>query len=145
MSFLDIHPRYRPLISGAVCAACIAPLAWELNIKQQAEQSQRQRTEQAETVINRSAEQSARDERIALKRAERCLLIDERFPMTEGSNAFYDPTNRKSKRLLPANTALCSAQSGYTAIVDEAGTVSDIRQAPIEKITQALRNRGLIR
>ena len=47
------------------------------------------------------------------------------------------------KRLLPANTALCSAQSGYTALVDEAGTVSSIKQAPIEKITPVLKQRGI--
>ncbi|MBD1825043.1 hypothetical protein H6F51_21475 [Cyanobacteria bacterium FACHB-DQ100] len=144
MSFLNVHPRYRPICSIVVCAVCIVPIALELNTKQQAEQSQRQRTEQAEQSINRSAEQATRDERIALKRAERCLLVDERFPLVEGGNAFYDPTNRQSKRLLPANTALCS-KSGYTAIVDEAGTISDIRQAPIEKVNQVLRQRGLIR
>jgi len=94
-------------------------------------------------VITRSTEQVARDERIALKRAERCILIDEKFPMVEGGNAYYDPRNRDSKRLLPTNTALCSAQSGYTALVDEAGTVSSIKQAPIEKITSVLKQRGI--
>ena len=103
--------------------------------KQSADAQHKQATEQVEQAITRSAEQVARDERIALERAERCILIDEKFPMVEGGNAFYNPRNRDSKGLLPANTALCSAQSGYTALVDEAGTVSSIKQAPIEKIT----------
>ncbi|MBD1842504.1 hypothetical protein H6F89_03550 [Cyanobacteria bacterium FACHB-63] len=112
-------------------------------LKRSAEESRLQATEQAEQAINQSNEQSTRNERIALKRAERCLLIDERFPLVEGANAFYDPTNRRSKRLLPAGTVLCSAQSGYTAIVDEIGTISSIKPAPIEKITQVLKQRGL--
>ena len=144
MNFLNIHPKYRPIASIAIGAICLTPIAAELYTKQQAEQSHKQATEQAEQAINQSNEQSARDERIALKRAERCILIDEKFPMVEGGNAYYDPTNRSGKRLLPAGTTLCSAKSGYTAIVDEAGTVTSIKPAPIEKITQILKQRGLI-
>lgn len=143
MNFLDIHPRYRPIVSLAVCAVCVAPVALELHSKQNAEQEHRQATERAEQMIDRANEQSERDERIALKRAQRCVLIDETFPLVEGGNAYYDPKKRAGKRLLPAGTALCSAQSGYTAIVDESGTVSSIKQAPIEKITQVLKQRGL--
>jgi len=115
----------------------------ELITKQNAETAHKQATDQVEQAITRSSEQVARDERIALKRAERCLIIDEKFPMVEGGNAFYNPRNRDSKRLLPTNTALCSAQSGYTALVDEAGTVSSIKQAPIEKLTPVLKQRGI--
>jgi len=143
VNFLNVHPRYRPLASVLVSVACIAPIAMELITKQSADAQHKQATEQVEQAITRSTKQVARDERIALKRAERCILIDEKFPMVEGGNAFYNPRNRDSKRLLPANTALCSAQSGYTALVDEAGTVSSIKQAPIEKITQVLKQRGI--
>jgi len=142
VNFLNVHPRYRPLASVLISAVCIAPIAVELHVKTSAETAQKQATEQVEQAITRSSEQVARDERIALKRAERCILIDEKFPMVEGGNAYYDPRKRDGKRLLPANTALCSAQSGYTALVDEAGTVSNIKQAPIEKLTQVLKQRG---
>jgi hypothetical protein len=143
MNFLNVHPRYRPFVSVGICALCIAPIAMELQAKSSAESQHRQAVERAESAINLSSEQVARDERIALKRAERCILIDEKFPLVEGGNAFYDPRKRDGKRLLPAGTTLCSAQSGYTALVDESGTVSSIKQAPIEKLTQVLKQRGI--
>ena len=143
MNFLNVHPRYRPLASVLVSAACLAPIAMELITKQNADAQHKQATEQVEQAITRSSEQVARDERIALKRAERCILIDEKFPLVEGINVYYDIRKRDGKRLLPANTALCSAQSGYTALVDEAGTVSNIKQAPIEKIAPVLKQRGI--
>ncbi|WP_068820461.1 hypothetical protein [Phormidesmis priestleyi] len=143
MNLLNVHPRYRPLASVLISAACIAPIAMELLTKQNADAQHKQATEQVEQAITRSSEQVARDERIALDRAKRCLIIDEKFPLVEGGNAYYDPRHRDSKRLLPANTALCSAQSGYTALVDESGTVSLIKQAPIEKLTPVLKQRGI--
>jgi len=89
VNFLNVHPRYRPLASVLVSAACIAPIAMELLTKQNADAQHKQATDQVEQAITRSAQQVARDERIALKRAERCILIDEKFPMVEGGNAYY--------------------------------------------------------
>lgn len=143
MNFLNIHPKYRPLASIAVGAICIAPIAFELHNNQQVMQARRQATEQAEQAISQSKEKTERDERIALSRAEKCLLIDEKFPLVEGGKVFYDPKMRKDSRLLPEGTKLCS-KSGITAVVDEAGQVSTIKQAPIEKINQVLKQRGLI-
>ena len=103
MNFLNVHPRYRPLASVLVSAACIAPIAMELLTKQSAETAHKQATDQVEQVITRSTEQVARDERIALKRAERCILIDKSFrwwkaatlsttPATETASGFYPQT-----------------------------------------------------
>lgn len=144
MSLLNFHPKYRPIASVLMLALCSSPAIVHAHRWQSANDEQKAATERAEQSISLSSEQAARDERIALKRAERCILIDERFPMVEGGNVYYDPTKRDSKRLLPAGTMLCSARSGFTAIVDEAGTVSSLKQAPIEKIHQVLKQRGLL-
>lgn len=144
MSLLDFHPKYRPIASILMLVLCSSPAIVHAHRWQSANDERKAATEGADQSINLSNEQLARDERISLKRAERCILIDERFPMVEGGNVYYDPAKRANKRLLPAGTMLCSARSGYTAIVDEAGTVSSLKQAPIEKITQVLKQRGLI-
>lgn len=143
MSLLEFHPKYRPIAASSVLALCLVPALWHGYRWQVANDEQKSAIEQAEKAISMSNEKTLRDERIALSRAEKCLLIDERFPLVEGGKVFYDPKMRKDSRLLPEGTKLCS-QSGITAIVDEAGTVSSIKQAPVEKIHQVLKQRGLI-
>ena len=147
-----MSPNQRVIWGSIVLALSFIPAGSDVwgkvqaqNLSRQQQESQLHGDQVKEAAIERNSVQTARDEKIALKRAERCILIDEQFPLVEGGNAFYNPLNRDSKRLLPANTALCSAQSGYTALVDEAGTVSSIKQAPIEKLTQSLKRRGVIR
>ncbi|GAP96106.1 hypothetical protein [Leptolyngbya sp. NIES-2104] len=135
---LNLPLKWQVPALGAILAATTLPLAITLYRQSNAQLEQRNTIEQQTATV-------AENERIALDRARRCLLINERYPLVEGNNAWYDPTNRKDKRLLPSGTALCSAASGYTAEVDYLGTVKNIRQAPIEKITQVLRQRGLIR
>lgn len=142
MSLLEFHPKYRPFVASAVLALCVSPAAWHGYRYQSTNDERRAATEQVEKSIALNDEKTIRDEQIALKRAERCVLINEKFPLVEGGKVFYDPKMRKDSRLLPEGTKLCS-KSGITAIVDEAGTVSSIKQAPIEKVNQILKQRGL--
>ncbi|MBD1843999.1 hypothetical protein H6F89_11425 [Cyanobacteria bacterium FACHB-63] len=121
-----------------ILALTIAPSAITMFRQSQAELQQKATQDQEES-------KQTQDVRKALDRARRCHLIDERYPLVEGGAAYYDPTNRVSKRLLPMGTALCSARSGYTGEVDRFGAVRDIKQAPIEQINQVLQQRGLIR
>lgn len=134
---LNLPLKWQVPALGFILAATCLPTA--ITLYRQSEAQMQQRT----TIENQSAT-VAENERIALDRARRCLLINEQYPLVEGQNAWYDPTNRKHKRLLPAGTALCSAASGFTAEVDRFGTVKDIRQASIEQIRQVLKQRGLL-
>lgn len=134
---LNLPLRWQVPTLGAILALTIAPGAITLYRQSDAELRQKNTQEQQQS-------KQSEDIRIALDRARRCILIDERYPLVEGGAAYYDPTNRASKRRLPKGTTLCS-RSGYTAEVDYHGTVKDIRQAPIEQINQALQQRGLIR
>lgn len=143
MSLLEFHPKYRPFIAVGVLALCVTPAIYHAHRWQTTNDERKAALEQTEQSINLSNEQAARDEQIALKRAEKCLLINEKFPLVEGGQVFYDPKMRKDSRLLPEGTKLCS-KSGITAIVDEVGQVSSIKQAPIEKINEILKRRGLI-
>ncbi|MGG6266235.1 hypothetical protein ACQ4M3_05270 [Leptolyngbya sp. AN03gr2] len=134
---LNLPLKWQVPVLGAILAATCLPTAITLYRQSDAQMQQKNAIEQ---------EQSEQSEaiRTALDRAKRCILIDERFPLVEGGNVYYDPTSRTNKRLLPSGTPLCSASSGFTAEVDRFGTVKDIRQAPIEQIRQILKQRGLI-
>lgn len=87
--------------------------------------------------------QAVKDEQTALSRARTCIPIDESYPIEEGASAYYDRRGRKSNRLLPTGTNLCSL-SGHTARVDKNGTMRDIKQLPIERMKAILKQRGVI-
>lgn len=135
---LNLPLKWQVPTLSIILALTIAPTAITMYRQSEAELQSKQQQDQQQS-------KQSEDIRIALDRAKRCVLIDERYPLVEGANAYYDPTNRVSKRLLPKGTALCSARSGYTAEVDYLGTVKNIKQAPIEQLNQALQQRGLIR
>ncbi|MBD1841834.1 hypothetical protein H6F89_00085 [Cyanobacteria bacterium FACHB-63] len=134
---LNLPLKWQVPTLGLILALTIAPTA--ITLYRQSEADLQQKTNQEQQQSKQSEET-----RIALDRAKRCILIDERYPLVEGGAAYYDPTNRVSKRRLPKGTTLCS-RSGYTAEVDYLGTVKDIRQAPIEQLNQVLQQRGIIR
>lgn len=124
-----------PALAGILAVTCL-PTAITLYRQSNADMEQTKRAAQKDAEISADTAE-------ALRRAQRCILIDERYPLVEGGNAYYDPTNRKDKRLLPTKTPLCSL-SGHTAVVDATGAVSDIKAAPIEQLTRILKQRGLI-
>ncbi|MEP0919417.1 hypothetical protein NC981_21540 [Leptolyngbya sp. DQ-M1] len=134
---LNLPLRWQVPALGFILVLTIAPSA--ITLYRQSESELQQKTSQEQQQSKQSE-----DIRIALDRAKRCILINERYPLVEGANAYYDPTGRISKRRLPKGTTLCS-RSGYTAEVDYLGTVKGIKQAPIEQLNQALQQRGLIR
>ncbi|MBD1847635.1 hypothetical protein H6F89_30405 [Cyanobacteria bacterium FACHB-63] len=134
---LNLPLKWQVPALGLILALSVAPTA--ITMYRQSEAELRQKTTQEQ-----QQSQQSEDVRKALDRAKRCLLIDERYPLIEGANAYYDPTNRVNKRRLPKGTPLCS-RSGYTAEVDRFGTVTDIKQIPPEQLNQVLQQRGLIR
>ncbi len=142
---VNFHPRIRPFVGGAILALSLIPAGLEFYWKQDAIAASKQVTEQRSTEIAQAKQDSDLDIQAALDRASRCLVIDERYPLVEGGNAFYDVTGRKSKRLLPKGTQLCSAESGFTAEVGSRGRVTDVIAAPPEKIREVLKTRGLIK
>ncbi|KAM3113047.1 hypothetical protein [Phormidesmis sp. 146-33] len=133
---LNLPLKWQAPILAVIFTVTCLPAAISLYRQSQLQLDQQQVRQQKETDI--SAETAE-----ALKRAERCQPIDERYPLVEGGNAYYSPEKRANKRLLPTRTTLCSI-SGSTAIVDAEGTVRDIKSAPREQIIRILKQRGLI-
>jgi|GEM_PF-360125 len=142
---MNFHPKVRPWVGGAILAISLMPASFEFYWKQDAIAASKQVTEQRTSAIAQSKQDSDLDIQSALDRASRCLVIDERYPLVEGGNAFYDVTGRKGNRLLPKGTQLCSATSGVTAEVGSRGKVTDVIASPPEKIKAVLKERGLIK
>ena len=142
---VNFHPKVRPWVGGVILALSLMPAGYELYQKQDAIAASKQVTEQRTSAIAQSKQDSDLDIQSALDRASRCLVIDERYPLVEGGNAFYDVTGRKGSRLLPKGTQLCSATSGVTAEVGSRGKVTDVIASPPEKIREVLKQRGLIK
>jgi len=142
---VNFHPKVRPWVGGIILALSLMPAGYELYQKQDAIAASRQIVEQKTSAIAQSKQDSDLDIQAALDRASRCLVIDERYPLVEGGNAFYDATGRKGNRLLPKGTQLCSATSGVTAEVGSRGKVTDVIASPPEKIREVLKQRGAIK
>jgi hypothetical protein len=133
---LNLPLKWQIPALSLICAATCLPGAITLYRQSQAQLSQQNEIAQKDASISADTTE-------ALRRAERCILIDKRYPLVEGGNAYYD-INSKTKRLLPTGTALCSPVSGNTAIVDATGATSDIKSAPPEQLTRILKQRGLL-
>ena len=142
---VNFHPKVRPWVGGIILALSLMPAGYELYQKQDAIAASKQVTEQRTSAIAQSKQDSDLDIKSAVDRASRCLVIDERYPLVEGGNAFYDVTGRKGNRLLPKGTQLCSAASGVTAEVGSRGKVTDVIASPPEKIREVLKQRGAIK
>ena len=140
-----MHPRLRPYLGAIALSLSLIPAGMEFYGKQSAIAEDKNTIEQVQRVRSQAKMQTQQDIQIALDRAETGILIDERYPLIEGANAFYDATGRVSKRLLPKGTVLVSAASGFTAEVNSRGHVSDIVAAPPEKIQEVLKQRGVIK
>ncbi len=140
-----MHPKFRPYLGSTVMCLSLLPAGIEFYRSQSAIAEDKSAQQQISRQLEQSKQQTSQEIQTALYRAETCLTIDESFPLVEGGRAFYDATGRKSNRLLPKGTYLCSSASGFTAEVNGRGLVSDVIPAPVEKLREVLKNRGIVK
>ncbi|HAA26737.1 MAG TPA: hypothetical protein DCE56_02445 [Cyanobacteria bacterium UBA8553] len=87
--------------------------------------------------LRQSAQISATSRSTALGRAQYCIILNPKTPLTDGASVVY---KIDKKRHLPSGQVVCD-QYGNTALLDGSGRASDIQKAPFEEVNKILNKR----